>query len=145
MAEPKIEKLEIVELGDGRIYKVLNSTHPTININNIQDVYCNFLAANALRSWRVHQQMTCQLVVIKGLIDIVTSTHLIDDLSKLQLGPGLAQRHVLDPGDIMTIPSLVPFYMVGRGEENIVINFSDYPFSERERIKLNWPIEEKFN
>lgn len=120
----------------GDVMHILKYTDP--NFLGFGEAYFSIIQNNAIKAWKMHKEMTLNLVVPIGLVRFVfanTEPNAVDQFRTIQIGESDYSR--------ITVPPNTWFGFQGIGQNpNLVLNIADKIHDTNEIIRA--PLE-KFN
>jgi len=135
-----ITEPNVIPTSSGSIMHLLKNTDAVFR--GFGECYLSSIGMNDVRAWKLHNLMTCNLLVIKGLVKFVfvdnrminTSQTVTDEII---IGPDNYKR--------ITVPPGITFGFQGICDDNLIINIANICHNESEvsrfnidSIKYNW-------
>ena len=124
-----IKRQKIIKKKEGNVLKFLNKNDN--EFYGFGEAYFSIIRKNAVKAWRKHKEMTCNLIVPHGDIKIV----MIDDRSN-NIGYQeieLSQKNYLR----ITIPPGIWTGFKGLSfDESVILNFSNIPHDPNEQVTV---------
>lgn len=117
----------------GRIMHIMKNSDP--NFNQFGEVYCSTVYPGIVKGWHIHDKMTLNYVVLKGMIKFVLfdqreNSRTYKQIQEICFGENNYVR--------VTVPPGVWNGFMGLGtEEALVINFTDIPHDPNEIHRLD--------
>ena len=128
-----LTKLNTFSSDEGSVYHCLRSDDP--NYVGFGESYFSFINYNAIKAWKIHQEMTLNLVVPIGMvrfnfIDIREHSETFGERIEVTLSFSIYQR--------ITVPPNVLFGFKGVGEDiNMISNITDMVHTDKECINVD--------
>jgi len=122
----------------GEVMHIMKSDDENFNI--FGEVYCSSIKPGVVKAWNLHKKITINYIVIKGTIKFV-----LFDNRKNSPTFNQKQEIILSLSNYVSVsvPPLIwnGFQCIG-SKKAYVINFTDYPYSKTEIIKMD-PFEKE--
>ena len=129
----KILKRSVFEDSRGEVKHIMKSTDDNFKV--FGEVYCSSINPGIIKGWSLHKKMTINYTVIRGSIKFV-----LYDSRKNSATINQKQEIILDSLNYVSVsvPPLIwnAFQCIGM-KKAYVINFTDYPHSKVETIKMD--------
>ncbi len=129
----KILKRSIFEDNRGEVKHIMKSTDENFKV--FGEVYCSSINPGIIKGWSLHKKMTINYTLIRGSIKFV-----LYDSRKNSETMGQKQEIILDSSNYVSVsvPPLIwnAFQCIGM-KKAYVINFTDYPHSKVETVKMD--------
>ena len=123
----KLTNLKQIPVDGGDVYHIINSD--SIGFRGFGEVYISFVKAGCKKGWKMHKEMTLNLVVPIGEVHF-----------KFELDNGEFLEHNISPNNYqrITVRPNTWFCFQNKGNEDaMVLNFSDIHHQENEVIRRN--------
>ncbi|MFQ3576499.1 MAG: dTDP-4-dehydrorhamnose 3,5-epimerase family protein, partial [Cytophagales bacterium] len=128
-----VETLRQIPDDRGRIMHIMKSSDPAFE--KFGEVYCSTVYPGVVKGWHIHDLMTLNYVVLKGMIKFVLFDERADSPTKGNIQEVYMGQHNYVR---VTVPPRVWNGFMGIGtEEALVINFTDSPHDPNEIHRLD--------
>jgi dTDP-4-dehydrorhamnose 3,5-epimerase len=143
-----IEPLKKIPDDRGRIMHIMKSTDSVFE--KFGEVYCSTVYPGVVKGWHIHERMTLNYVVLKGMIKFVLYDDREDSPTK-----GIIQEIYMGDHNYVrvTVPPKIWNGFMGLGnEEALVINVTDIPHDPNEirrqdphkgSINYSWAVKDR--
>ena len=117
MDQPKLTPQKIIDNPKGDLYHAMTKGDP--GFVDFGTAYFSTVNQGTVKGWKLHTEMTCNLLVPKGKVRFVVLDHDWNPLLDETLGRDNYQR--------LTIPPNHWFAFQGVEGENLILNIADIP------------------
>jgi dTDP-4-dehydrorhamnose 3,5-epimerase len=131
-----LTKMNIIEHPKGDIYKIITKSDK--GYSNFGELYLSTIKYGAVKAWKKHTKMICNLLVLQGEVKFVLSEGGVEEE-----GRGNYQEVVLSKKNYyrLTIPPGIVFGMYGHGKgENMVLNFASIVHDKNESANYDYKL-----